>query len=274
MKKTLMHKNVPVANFTLTKGGNLSGVTVLNEALFPAVNDTEVNALRRFLITRKTTTNRDDLAPIVGFYGAENFTTNSYRSMLDCYWIKDTDSNDKWENISAFRITDLDEDGVFLSLAKPKDFEEFTFDSPNLTLCGKSKVFWYKKDNVLGMINADSQADMQMKKIANANNIDIFKEREYLILSGNIYTFTKTETSEDIERIPFDQLYLSTEDPNKSRSENLKYCCMHYEIPGWKAFVQKIVAFNKIAPDKKIELLDIGVLRNTETLEYLGFDKI
>lgn len=273
MKKLLMHKDTIVATFNLSKNNRISSVQVENEALFPAIGDSEINSIRRWIIARKTALNRQDLAPIIGFYGTSHFVSHSLRSLTDCYWVKDSNANATWEEISAYHMDDLEDDSIFLAVNKPKDFESFENDSPNLTIAGKNQVFWYRNED-LGLLNTDAQTDMNIYKIARENNISIFSPRKYIVLAGNIYTFKKSNTSELVERIPFDQLYFSVEDYQLSKSENFKRCCEIYKIPDWKNYICNVIKFNKIHPQKKIDLLDLGVLRNAETLEYQKFDEL
>lgn len=268
-----MHKDITVATFTISDNNRISNVKVMDQDRFPNIGDTEINALRRWLIGRKTALNRIDVAPVASFYGTSNYMSDNLRSLNDNYWIKDVDSDKTWEDISPEKI-DLTEDGVYLSIVKPKDFEGFTPNSPNLTLPGKVPIFWHKMGDRLGLINANAQSDMGLYKKAVSNNFSIFGERTYILLAGNIYTFVDKTLPENVERIPFDQLFFSIEDKTRSKSENFKACCEHYNIKNWREFIRELLAFNNTSSDTKIDLLDIKVLRNTDTLEILGFDKI
>lgn len=273
MKKLLMHKNDKVAEFIFSQSGNIGSVKVINKELFPYSSESEDNSLKRFLLLRKTACNRPDLAPIAGFYGNELLYPQNYTSLFDCYWIKENTSNEVWEDVSLFSYNDFSNDGVYLSIVNPRKFVNFQKNSPNLTLPTSQPLYWYNYEGELGLINADAQFDMINMKIAKQNQISILADRKYVIISGRIYTFKKTETSEQIERIPFDQLYLNQENPNKSATENLKECCEKLNIPGWDVYIKQLLQLNKLL-NKKIELSDLGVLRNTQNLKYIGFDKL
>lgn len=276
MNKLLMHKNRVVAEISMSRNSqNINSVTVRNEALFPIVDDSEINSMRRWLLNRQSAINRPDILPLTRFYGEREYISENLCSLSDCYWMKDKDSEDTWEDISPYNA-DLEEDAVFLTVIKPGDFECFTPNSPNLTLSKRAPLFWHYHEETeeLGLLNTDAQKDMDFYKESIAAGVDILKPRVYTIVSGYICTFIPVETSEEIERIPLGQLYLSVHDPEKSKRENLEYCCDYYNIPKWKEFIDKVLVFNKQTKKHSIDLLDIGVLRDTQTLEYIGMDRI
>lgn len=277
MEKQLMHKNTVVADISLSKNNrNVNAVKVREAALFPYAGDTDVNNMRRWLLNRKTVTNRADIAPLTRFYGEEHYISENLSSLTDCYWIRDKNDKATWEEISPYHITDFETDSIFLSIIKPNDFDGFSENSPNLTIAKPLPLFWYMTDDTKerGLLNFEAQKDMDIWKEAKALGINIIKERRYLILAGHICTFVKTSTSEEIEKIPLGQLYLSTQDTSLSKKENLEKCCIHYQIPGWEDFIREILLFNRQTKTEQIDLLDVGVLRDTETLRYIGIDKI
>lgn len=274
MKKILMHKDTPVCQFILSASGKVGNVKVLDNDLFPWSGQSEANCLSRWMLLRKTSPNRKDLAQIASFYGPIIKNTDNLCSLFDCYWIKDEGGKLTWDDISPFNINDFTQDGLYLAVVKPTKFRSFTENSPNLTIPGQNQLFWHIENGYTGLINSDAQLDMNRYKHALAEGLTIFKPREYIIISSVIYTFVKTQTSPEVERIPFDQLFHEAEDKNFSMTENLKRCCKINNIPGWEDFIRQLILFNKSSQDDKIELSDIGVLRNSETLEYIGFDKL
>lgn len=276
MTKQLMHQNKVVAEISMSKTTkNISHVDVKNADLFPVVDDSDINSIRRWLLNRSSIINRKDILPLVRFYGEREYISENLCSLYDCYWLKDKDSPDSWEDISPFH-QDLEEDSIFLSVIKPDDFEYFTPNSPNLTIAGKDPVFWYYNEDSgeLGQLNLNAQRDMDFYKESLSVGVDILKPRTYLILSGYICTFTPVETSEEIERIPLGQLYLSVMDPEKSKKQNLEYCCEYYDIPNWESFIDDVLKFNRQTKTHEIDLLDIGVLRDAHSLKYIGMDRI
>lgn len=279
MKKILMHKNTPVASFASGKTGkkNVNQVEVLEKDLFPYTTEDATVSFRRWLLFRRTSPSRKDLQPIVSFYGDDDFYSENLASLFDTYWVKDADSPLTFEDISLYRQTGLKKDSVYASFATPSEFKKFLSDSPNLTIPSKKPIFWFELDGQRGIINADAHLDVSLTKSAADLGLDLFHPRKYLIDSNMIYSFRQVSTSEEVEKIPFDQLYtslLNEENKDDSVTKHLIRCCEHYQIPDWKNYIRQVIRFNEQNPDNKIFPQDIGVLRNTETLEYIGFDKL
>lgn len=272
MKKEFMHKDLIIAEITETKDGQVSAVSVLHPEFFPNLgDDSDLNNYRKFKLIRQTNLCRKDIQPYVGFYGFEHFISNTLRSLNDCYWVRDKGSNLSFQDISAFRIDDLSEDDIFLSMVRPSDFESFGFDSPNLCIQSQKPIFWYQDEDQLGYINKNAQADMFLYKTAKEHQINIVKPRKYLIIYNTIYTFVPIATNEHLERISFEQLYYSTKDENLSNGANIQKCCETYQIKNWKPFISSMIQLNKLI---QIPLSELYVFRNADTGEYLEFDKI
>lgn len=279
-KQVVMHKNDEVCNITLDNRGYVSSVdSVENESLLPCVvsdNKEDLKfGIQKWLLTRMVGRSRSDYSPLRNFYG-DDFFVSTYRiSLGDCYWMKGKDSDTTWEDIDPFKHWDEQDDCYFGIISDPENTYKIDNLSPNLTIPGAEHKFWYRVDGQLGYINESSQKDMTFYKKAIENGCEqIVAPRKYIILSGKIYTFSPVKTSEDVERIPFDVLYDGLEDKNKSKMENLRATCEHYGLTNWKKFFSMITKLDNILDNKERELSDIGVLRDTSTLEIIGFDQI
>lgn len=275
-QKLFMHKNTIVAQLSISASNtNVNNVTVIDKTLFPYTCDSDINSMRRWLLNRKTAINRKDILPLTRFYGESYFVSENLSSLYDCYWIKEKNDETTWEEISPYQITDFENDSIFLAILNPYQFEKFEQNSPNLTLSQKQPIFWYlsEEKDVRGFLNLDAQLDMNLWKHAKELNLDIVKERTYRIVCSRICTFSESMTNENIEKIPFHQLFLSTYDKSKSKKENLVACCTHYNIPNWKHFMNQVIQFNQDTTTP-IDIMDIGVLRDANTLTYIGFDKV
>lgn len=279
MKKLLMHKDTIVASFASSKASkkNINQVEVLVPELFPFTTQDACVSFRRWLLFRRTSPSRKDLQSTVSFYGDDDFYSENLASLFDTYWVKDENSDRTFDDVSLYKKTDFVKDSVYMSLAKPAEFKSFDQASPNLTIPSKSPLFWFELDGQRGIVNMQAQLDMQLYKNAKAAGLDLFHDRKYLIDSYTLYSFKPSVTSEKVEKIPFDQLYTSLiteENKDDSVTAHLVRCCEHYQIPQWKDFIKQILQFNEQNPQNKIFPQYIGVLRDTDTLEYLGFDKL
>lgn len=286
MKQIIMHKDTEVCSITLDERGYVESVdSVQNEALLPCALDAQWEkeknpkdlkfGVQKWLLTRMISRGRSDYAPLRTFYGEERFVSKNRVSLADCYWVKAADSDETWESVNPFASWDEDSDSYFGILNEPEDTYMVDNISPNLTISGVEHKFWYRMDGNLGYLNEAAQSDMAFyKKALEIGCADIVAKRQYIILSGKIYTFTPTETSESVERIPFDLLYDTVEDRSLSKMENLKKTCETYGLSKWKNFFSLMTKLDNATDNKERELSDIWVLRDSDTLKIIGFSRI
>ncbi len=275
MIKTLMHKNIPVCKIKVDEQNMLESViTVHNEKYLPENTNNLHQSLARWLMLRKMSLKRDDLSSIREFYGSSLFHSDSMRSLSDCYWLKCADT-DTWENISPYSDWEYYNDDIYLALYDPEDYEFPFNNSPNLTLSGTDKKIWYQDPiDGLGTIDSNIQNQLYYYRMAKNNGIEIVKSRKPVILCNHLFAYTKSETSEEVEAISFDHLYNTTFDINLNKKANLQKCCEQFNIPDWESFFNELIKFDELCEKKDRELIDINVLRNANTLEIIGFDKL
>lgn len=280
MKQVIMHKDTEVCHITLDDRGYVESVdSVESEELLPCVPEKNIKDLKfgiqKWLLTRMISRGRSDYAPLRTFYGEERFVSKNRVSLADCYWAKEEDGKETWSEVNPFKNWDEDSDSYFGILNEPEDTYMVDNVSPNLTIPGVEHRFWYRLGSQVGYLNEAAQSDMAFyKKALEIGCGDIVAKRQYLILSGKIYTFTPSETSESVERVPFDVLYDACEEQGLSKMENLKKTCDTYGISKWKSFFSLMTKMDNATGNNERELCDIGVLRNSDTLEVIGFSKI
>lgn len=267
--------DTPVADFTYSKDSYFQELKeIYNEALLPDRTKEYNLALRRWLLLRRRSSQIKEFSQVRNFYGQSYFKSKNLRSMYDCYWIKDEDdTNVTWDSINPHANWDPSFDSVFMLLYKPQEFDCYDESSPNLTIPGIEPLMWYDLDG-LGLINQDSQQDMEAYRLSVKENIASVAKREYKIIAGRVFSFKKTKVSSEVERIPFDAYYNAVKDDSLSKIENIRKCCDINGINNWEIFMQDVIRYSKLIPQKTIELSDIGVLRNTKTLECIGFDSL
>ena len=91
------------------------------------------------------------------------------------------------------------------------------------------------------------------------------------IKCGKIYVSTPIFTSKELELISFEDIYTSCYSDELNKYNNLKKCCLKYDIPYWEKFIECVCKLDEETENDTRELADIGVLRDTKTLEYKGF---
>lgn len=286
MKKEILHCNDTVATVEIDRRGFISKIYRIDAAdLLPCVNsedETDLKiGLQRWLLSRQLGRTRADIAPIKAFYGADIFQSRNMVSLNDCYWMRELNEDDRpdpdedWDSVSPFTNWDYEEDCYFDLLHDPENTYDVDNISPNLTIPGNESRFWYKKDGEIGIITESSQRDMKTyKKAIELGFEEFIAPRSYMILQGTIYSFHPTGTSENVERIPFDLLYDSVADENLKKIDNLKKCCDKFGLSNWRKFLSAVMKLDSELGNKERNLCEIGVLRDTTSLNVLGFEKI
>lgn len=274
--KTLMHKDDPVVTMRITPSSAIEEVLKIhNPELLPENNGDPKISLERWLLHRNICQTRKDIDEYIKFYGGRMFRSVTMRSLFDTYWIRSSAQTEDWEAINAFDNWDPDDDDILLSMFAPDDFEGPRFDSPNLTIPGTQPRLWCKtKDYPLGLINLNAQEAMHGYMLAKENGITIVNPKTYIIFGRRIYTYEPATTSKNIEQLPFDSLYNRTAEEGLSNQENLQKCCETFKIPGWKEFFNQLLDYDMLCGKEDRTLFDIKILRDTETLKILGFDKL
>lgn len=279
-----MHKDKCVADCKFDKNGYLKEIIKIHdEKLLPpgiCLNDEETKPifeLQRWLLLRNISTSRHDIATYREFYGSKAFSTDTSISLFDCYWFADNKKFAKaeyidWEKENAFDNWNHKQDALYMMMAHPDELYRIKGDSPNFTVPGKEQRIWYRSHDKLVLLHGSAQQEMDLYKRAKDNNIIL--NRKYVILAEQVFTVTEAQTSKDIEVVSLDSLYYSCEDKNKSKAQNLTTCCRTFGIPGWNDFLNNLFMLDETINNTSRELADISVLRDSNTLEYIGFAKL
>lgn len=272
--QTLMHKGEKVATCCFDSRGYLKSISKVYNAKLLPICVGEVNPvldLQRWILSRNLAANRKDIAPLREFYGSDAFLSDTGLSLFDCYWFANTQFSD-WEKVNAYDNWDCKKDSLFLMFSHPDELQEINKNSPNLTIPGRNQKIWYRAGEDIYLLYGNAQQEMTEYKAANGNNI--VAEREYIILAGNIYARKKADTNKDIERISLEDLYLSCQDPEKTKMQNLQICCEKYGLNNWRTFFTEMCKFDEVIENDARELCDVSILRNSNSLEIIDFAKL
>lgn len=274
--QTLMHGPDKVCECKFDNAGYLlpGGITtVYNEALLPVCigNENPVLDMKRWLLSRGLAANRPDIAPLREFYKGDKFISAHGISLFDTYWFADNNFKD-WEAVNAYDNWNCKKDMLVLMLESPSLLppDNFNQDSPNLTVPGLSQRIWYKAGDDIFMLYGDAQKEMQEYRAAGLDKANI-ADRMYTILSGHIFCKVKSPTSKEIEMIPLEEYYNAVQSPDRTNMENLEICCNKFSIPKWKSFFADMIDYDEICNNQDRSLADVGILRDTKTLEIIGF---
>lgn len=298
--KTLMHKQDKVADILFDKSGYIKSVKkIYSEVLLPPgirdINDpNEVRlGLQRWIIGRTIATNRRDIAPLREFYGTSTFMPETGVSLFDTYWFADDIYKD-WEQENAYDNWDYKTDVMYIMISHPDRIRQYLnrdepLNSPNFMVPGTAPRIWYctkdpktgQKRNVL--LNKDSEMELAYYKnylrkdkpeTKGPIEKDIVSKRRYAILSHKVYCLTNVDTSKDIEMLSLEDIYNQYMIPGKRQIDNFRAACDGYHIPDWEEFIMHMYSLDDALERSDRELSDVGVLRDANTLEIIGFSKL
>lgn len=273
----LMHKNKKVATCYFDKNGFLKQIyEIHDENHMPVMTkNNPLQGLQQWLALRFANKRRPDIARLKAFYG-DKLSPNTMASLLDAYWFQNTEKKQTWEEINFFDNFDARTDSVENSLFSHGSVSRSSFnpDSPNLTIPGLGERYWLRQGSSFFLLYKNAQKEMQEYKKARANNLSILP-REYILYNDLLMTKVKSETSAKIERIPLEEYYIASDKvKNHSKVQNLISCCEQFQLPDYRNFFSLIADFDDLIGIEERELSDIGVLRDNETLEIIGFHSL
>ncbi len=275
----LMHKDDEVCSF-IFDGTYIDQIkSVKNADLLPCRDFKEYDRLKfdlqRWLFRRVSGRNRSDFTPLRTFYGNDFFVSELKTSLFDCYWLKKNTDDLTWDKVNPYKTWDPEEDEYFGIIMDPENTYNLHKGSPNLTIPGNEHRFWYVHEGKLGIITESSQKDMREYKLALSMGFDkYFYPRQYIILSGTIYSFHPVDENEGVERIAFDYYYEREEEEGLSKMENLEKTCEKLGIKNWQSFFNCVCRFDETIGFNDRELSSFGILRDSNTLKPICFERL
>jgi len=268
---TLMHKNKKVASCYLGKDQMLTQIySVYDESRLPVVaqKDTLQN-LQKWITGRFTAKARKDFSVYRDFY---SFDAKNLSSVMDGYWIKE-DKEDTWESVNPMNRFENITDEIETLVFSPNKMRNsvLNWDSPNLTIPFETESFILKENGKFYLLQGSPKRQMDQFKKGLEHGVPL-APREYTLYKDQLFTKVELSVSEDTEYIPLEEYFLIYEkQKDVGHFSNVLGCCEFFKIPEYKEFLKNVVDFAKITGNSDWRLSDIGVLRNSETLEIIGF---
>ena len=291
MKCTLMHRRIEVAKLELD---DETGIIRKIEAVMSAEHVPVGVPVKNGIIDRgelnKWWTDRSIPASRSGVREALE-TLNLYDtkillvrcfglSLSDQYWICPEGAELIWEKINFFDNSFSDDMGDVL-FGKPKKNEDFDFSSPDNTSDGYLKKRWKIINGKRCLIKGGSNLERQQpfneviaSKIMDRLNIN---HVSYNIIweDGEPYSVCEDFVTRDTELISAWRI-MQTQKKDNSTSvyQHFVNCCKSLGAPGVVPALDRMIVLDYIIANEDRHLNNFGLLRNAETLEWLGFAPI
>ena len=287
MNYTLMHKDIPVADLTLDEAtGSIQRIDVLlhGEHLPVGVSVrhgvADRAALNEWWEDRSIPASRSGLREALetlGVASSKLLLTRCYGlSLSDHYWIKPAGSELTWHNVNFFENPFSEDVGDAL-FGAPSKKDHFDFSSPDNTSDGFLKKRWKILDGKRCLIKAGSPPFLQQpfnEVIATkiADRLDIC-HIPYTVMweNGVPYSVCEDFVTPDTELIPAWRVMQTQKKENQtSVYQHYRNCCDSLGVPNMAHALDQMIVLDYLIANEDRHLNNFGLLRNPDTLEWLG----
>lgn len=289
-KYTLMHKNITVADLELDSA---TGVILTVKKIY-ASEHLPVGTMRKETIDRKMLNvwwhnrtipaSRFKIQAVLEQLKLTNSTLLAERcfglSLSDQYWLKPANSSVKWSEINFFDNSFSTDIGNLL-FEQPPDNKEIDFISPDSTSDGWLKKRWVIVNGQRCLIKGGSGAIQQepynevlASRIMERLNI---AHVPYNLLMQDNYPYCICEDFIDdkTELISAGYIMNTEKQPNHISTYNhFINCCEKLDIANIQTFLNQMLTFDFLIVNEDRHFHNFGLIRNAETLEYIGIAPI
>ncbi len=287
MNYTLMHKDIPVADLTLDEAtGSIQRIDALlhGEHLPVGVSVrhgvADRAALNEWWEDRSIPASRSGLREALetlGVASSKLLLTRCYGlSLSDHYWIKPAGSELTWHNVNFFENPFSEDVGDAL-FGAPSKKDHFDFSSPDNTSDGFLKKRWKILDGKRCLIKAGSPPFLQQpfnEVIATkiADRLDIC-HIPYTVMweNGIPYSVCEDFVTPDTELIPaWRVMQIQKKENQTSVYQHYRNCCEALGVPNVAHALDQMIVLDYLIANEDRHLNNFGLLRNPDTLEWLG----
>lgn len=201
-------------------------------------------------------------------------------SLSDQYWMCPEGSNLTWDKVNFFENSFSDDIGDVLFGANKKT-KAFDFSSPDNTSDGNLKKRWKIIDGKRYLVKGGSNPFRQQP--FNEVIAAIIMERlgiphvPYLVMwdQGVPYSVCEDFVTGDTELVPAWRIIQTQKKDNSiSVYQHFVNCCEALGIKEVTGFLDRMIVLDYIIANEDRHLNNFGVLRNAETLEWMGMAPI
>lgn len=292
MKYVLMHKNIPVVTLELDDVTCVISKIdeVFNESHLPVgvhirngiINRGELN---QWWIDRSIPSSRSGIKKALEVFNLSDtkmlLTKCLGLSLSDQYWIRPIDREDlKWKDINFFDNSFSEDIGDVL-LGKTVKQNVFNFHSPDNTSDGYLKKCWKIIDGKRCLIKAGSAPLMLQpfnEVIASIimEKLNIPHVTYKLLWDDNVpYSVCEDFINHDTELVSaYRVMQMKKRNNNTSIYRHFINCCCSLGIKNITHFLDQMIVADYIIANEDRHLNNFGLIRNAETLEWIGASPI
>lgn len=291
MKCTLMHKRKAVAEMELDEStGFILKISEIYDAEHLPVGISCKNGIADRKALNEWWTDRSIPASRSGVRNALEHLNISNTKMLlvrcfglslsDQYWIKPQNEEISWDDINFFNNPFSEDIGDVL-FGTPKNMEGFDFSSPDNTSDGCLKKRWKLINGKRCLVKGGS--DLARQQPFNEVIATKIMERlgishvgyELIWDSGSPYSVCEDFVTADTELVSAWRILQTQKKPNNvSVYQHFVNCCQALGVTDIVKSLDRMLVLDYIIANEDRHLNNFGLLRNAETLEWIGFAPI
>ena len=291
MKCNLMHKNIPVMSFeyddisgSITRLYETYSTEHLPVGVICANGVIDRYDLNRWWTARAIPMSRDGLIDILYTLGINVVTPllgkNYGLSLSDQYWICPENSGITWDKVNFFDNAFSEDFGDVL-IGNSDSTKDINFMSPDITSGGWLKKKWKIVDDKRVLFKGGSKP-FQQEPYNEAFASTVMKrlgipcvQYSTALIDGKPYSTCEDFIDRDTELVTAYEIMKFKKQPNHiSKYEHYINCCKELGIDNIQEFLDKMITIDYIIVNEDRHLNNFGLIRNAETLKYVGIAPI
>lgn len=294
LKFSLMHKDIPVCALTIDadSGAMLRVSKPIHPELLPLGGNIDAAKLRKWWQQRAVPVGQGKIMRILeqaGFSSTQKYLVKNWGlSLTDHYWIKPLDVELGWDDVNLFTNAFRDPVGDMLfseAIGETIELPQNAF-SPSSSLQGNLRKKWVITDGKRCLIKANHGSNSQesLNEVAATLLHSKQQQQPYVSYStihvdknDQLYCVCESFTSDTIELVTAYDIIESAKCPNSVSSFEhfIRICANHglSEVAS-RSFLEYQITTDYILTNTDRHLRNIGVLRDTNTLQFIGMAPI
>lgn len=282
----LMHKDIPVAQLTVTTGAQIIAARVLDRSHMPIgtyADDPNLAAakLRIWLGTRMIPGERQDKGKLVSIMMGCSVRDAAVKAMCvsltDSYWLRDEQApRCAWKDIDYHTNGFSQELASAILTGNPGSVQDLR--SPDLTTDGALKKTWVMDGEIPSLIKfGDFGPNAGGKNLLSANEVTAYRIACMMGINHAVYTAVEITGTDEIAcitpcfiRSPHEEFVTAQQIAEEYRLDE-DHLYDGFAGAGMKREIDDMILFDHIIHNTDRHERNFGVIRDPDTLEITGF---
>ena len=277
----LMHKNIAVAKLCITEDGSITEITEVYDIARLPVNSRK---LSQWWENRAIPNNRNGVGHMLNKLDSQSILDQTPKcfclSLSDHYWIQSENQNQNWEKLNFYDNDFSDSVGKIL-FGEDISNKLIDLNSPDITTNGCLKKRWEIIDGKQYLVKGGSFPFLQQPInevvagiIAGALGINCVKY-DMIWNKEELFSVCENFTAKDTEFVSAWAVINSVEEnEDDALYDRFIKRCISNGIDDVKDDINRMLVLDYIIGNEDRHLFNFGIMRNSNTLEWIGIAPI